>query len=179
MVEALGVDPAAFVQIEGETFSAMLAASEAFEARQRTNPQLAETIRRKKRDALATIDRVYEWLQTTEAAESERGRDALEAAYGDVRNNLTGILLLPGGAIETCLKTLVQDLEAQSGAGKLDAEETDLLRLAKRLQEIVGHNTRNSAAEWRALAIDLQADHGDSPDNVAIFMKQGARRTPG
>jgi hypothetical protein len=179
MVEALGVEAAAFVQIEGETFSAMLAASEAFEARQRSSPQLAEMIRRKQRDALATVDRVYERLQTTEAADSDRGRDALEAAYGDVRNNLTGILLLPGGAIETTLKTLIHDLEMQSGAGKLDAEETELLRLAKRLQDIVGRNARDTAAEWRALAIDLQVDLGDSSDNVAIFTKQGARRAPG
>jgi hypothetical protein len=175
--EALGVAPEVYLGIGGDTFGAALAAADAFKAVQRTNRTLDRLIDDKEREAQIKIDQMYSRLVVAAQAQSKLGRDALDHAFDDVLRNLPIITLLPGGPIETLLRSLTGQLEAQHGEQRLNPDEEELLRLAKRLAGHLSRSTRDTAEAWQRVQAGLmEASPASGP---IAFIARRAKRPSG
>ena len=157
LVQALGVDPDVYLSIDGETFGAAVAASEAFKAVQRTNPLFNRIMDDRERDAQGAVDQVYDSL-VPEAGRKSEGRKALDDAYDEVLRNLQIITLLPGGPVDREIVSLKARLETafESDTARLAPEEEDLLRLVRRLSDQIVQNRRVGSDDWRRLHAGMQ-----------------------
>jgi hypothetical protein len=170
MVEALGIDPAHYAGIGGETWSAAQAATDAFKLLQRTNLRLDQIIEAREIGAQKTVDRMHERLQSSPEAQAPLGSSMLESAYEDVLKNLSIIALLPGGPVERELRSVRARLEKQfeSDLARPTPEEEHLLSLVRRLEDSIARNSRASAEDWRLVHAGFQGP-------FAVFANRGQR----
>ncbi|MFM1815201.1 MAG: hypothetical protein RLZ98_1896 [Pseudomonadota bacterium] len=155
-LNALGVSPEVFSEITGETYDAAVGASEAFRAVQNTNPTFDALVREREADAIAALDRAYDFALKTIDEQDTFGERLLRDAYSEVISLLAVVSLLPNGPFAKLIDELVAELEPSSGAGQLkDADEADLLRLSRDLQRALRGNPRSDRDSWNRLHLEL------------------------
>jgi hypothetical protein len=148
LVEALGMSPEPFIEIPDAAFTAASAASEAFAHARQSNRLLDEELTERDEQARVALDRAFARLEASFAPGDDWKRQQLVSAYQDLDQNWSVLMLMPNGPYETVLKSLVEQLEADNGAGALSAEDAALYSVAKRVVDALGQSNRNTDTAW-------------------------------
>jgi predicted nucleic acid-binding Zn-ribbon protein len=162
LVEALGMPSEAFIGIPAPAFTAAAAASEAFVHARQSNRLLDEELTERDEQARVALERAFAHLDASFAPADDWKRQQLVTAYQEVDQNWSVLMLMPDGPYETVLKSLVEQLEADNGAGALPAEEAALYSVAKRVVDALGQSNRNTDTAWiklEAFFIQLSRAH--------------------
>ncbi len=75
----------------------------------------------------------------------------MQSAREELRQNWEVLMLLPNGPYETVLKSMVEDLEADAGAGRLSTDHAELYEIARALVDSFRGNARGNEMSWRRL----------------------------
>jgi hypothetical protein len=148
LVEALGMPPEPYLEIPGPAFTAAAAASEAFAHARQSNRLLDEELTERDEQARVALERAFARLEASFAPADDWKRQQLVTAYQEVDQNWSVLMLMPNGPYETVLKGIVEQLEADNGAGSLPAEEAALYSVAKRVVDALGQSNRNTDTAW-------------------------------
>lgn len=148
LVEALGMAPEPFIEIPDSAFAAAAAASEAFQHARQSNRLLDEELTERDEQARVALERAFARLEASFAPGDDWKRQQLVSAYQELDQNWSVLMLMPNGPYETVLKGLVEQLEADNGAGALPAEEAALYSVAKRLVDALGQSNRSTDTAW-------------------------------
>lgn len=151
LVTALGLSPDVFQDITGPTFSAAIQAGEAFNHARRANRVLDDELNEREEQAHNALELAYDRLKSEIAANDTWHLQQLDDAWAEVEQSWPVLMLLPNGPYETVLRSVVDQLEPDSGAGALPAEDAALLAAAKRLSEALGTNARGTDKDWMQL----------------------------
>ena len=73
---------------------------------------------------------------------------ALDEAHAEFRDHWMIAMLLPGGPYEKLMESLVHNMEADNGAGRLSPEDKTLYDAALQLAKLMQDSPRSSASDW-------------------------------
>ncbi len=145
LVEALGMASEPFIEIPDSAFTAASAASEAFAHARQSNRLLDEELTERDEQARVALERAFARLEASFAPADDWKRQQLVSAYQEVDQNWSVLMLMPNGPYETVLKGLVEQLEADNGAGSLPAEEAALYSC----RQASGRSARTEQPQYR------------------------------
>ncbi len=107
-------------------------------------------------------DAAFAQLEASFAPGDDWKRQQLVSAYQELDQNWSVLMLMPNGPYETVLKALVEQLEADNGAGALPAEEAALYSVP-------------NASSMRS---DRQPKYGYGLDQTRSFLSAIVSRSP-
>jgi len=155
-VEELGVAPESFAALGGSAFDAASAAGEAMMALRRSNRLLDHELAARDMQEHGRLERVFQRLDNGLAADDGAGRQALVNASAEIEQCWSVLMLLPSGPYEAALAEVIDQLEPDSGAGRLRTDEQVLLAMARRLRQSLTSNARRTDRDWINLESQLQ-----------------------
>ncbi|WP_295557984.1 hypothetical protein [uncultured Hyphomicrobium sp.] len=156
LVESLGVAPEAFTSLNGLAFDAASAAGEAMMALRQSNRLLEQELASRDQLEHGRLERVFEQLDNDLAAEDGTGRQQLVSASAEIDQCWNVLMLLPNGPYESELAEVIDQLEPDSGAGRLRPDEQALLGMARRIRHSLASNPRRTDRDWLNLESQLQ-----------------------
>ena len=156
LIAALGIDPTLFYALSGLSFGAAAAASEAFSRARNLNGLLDTELTQRDEEARMALDNGYYALESSLTPGDSLNRQRLKAAYDDVDQNWSILMLMPGGPYEKLLGELITALEPDAADGNLPPREQALLFSARQLRQALATNLRNSPQSWQQLDHALQ-----------------------
>ena len=156
LVESLGVQGDAFTSLSGSAYDAARAAAEAMVALRQSNRLLDQDLSARDQQVHARFERTFGHLEAAIAAEDGLARQQLADAFEEVEQSWNVIMLLPHGPYEAAVADIVDQLEPDSGAGTLRADEQVLLAMARRIRQALAANARRTDRDWLHLEQQLQ-----------------------
>ena len=151
LLEAMNLDPTFFEDLHGAAFGAAIAANEAFTRARHSNQMLDQQLTVRDEEAQISLDQAYTHLKGKLRPGADWERQLLRDAYQEIEQSWPVIMLLPNGPYETVLKSMVEALEADAGAGGLSTEQTELYDIARALVDAFRGNARGNEVSWRRL----------------------------
>lgn len=169
LLEALRLDPEAFNQLTGDTYGAALAAEKAFMRVRRSNYDLDRKIAEREEEMHQSLDSAYSHKLKRTDPRDKWAQQMLRDAYQDVDQSWPVLMLLPNGAYETVLKSIVEEMEADAGEDRLSTEQNAMYEIARQLKEAFKGNSRHGELSWRRLEASFnQAQLADEQRRVAL-----------
>ncbi len=178
LVQAIGVRPEIYAQATGPAIGAAISAGEAFSHVRDRNPVLARSLRERDERAEKAFFEAYSAIQGRIADHDEHSIDLLNDAYEELRNRWPVLMLMPEGPYENLFEDLIAKLEPAAGAGRLSADDRNLLLQLKALKAQLATSTRNSADDWHRLEGAFQPNAAD-PTHVVRFEQAAKTRYQG
>jgi hypothetical protein len=151
LLEAMNLDPTFFEDLHGAAFGAAIAANEAFARARHSNQMLDQQLTVRDEEAQLSLDQAYTHIKGKLKPSADWERQLLRDAYQEIEQNWPIIMLLPNGPYEMVLKTMVEALEADAGAGGLSTEQGELYDIARALVDAFRGNSRGNEMSWRRL----------------------------
>jgi hypothetical protein len=151
LLEALRLDPATYELVTGPEFAAAVAANEAFTRARQSNQALDERLTERDEQAHMSLDHAYSLLKSKLKPREIVERQALRAAYEEIEEAWSVLMLLPNGPYETVLKEIIEVLEPDAGDDRLSTEHASLYEIARALADAFKSNTRSNESAWRRL----------------------------
>jgi len=151
LLDALNLDASVYEDLPGPAFGAAIAASEAFSRTRSSNELLNRHLTERDEEALGSLNQAYDYLKSKLRPGADWERQPLKDAYQDIAQNWPVVMLLPDGPYEVVLRTMVEDLEADAGDGRLSTEQAELYDLSRALLEAFKSNSRGNEMSWRRL----------------------------
>ena len=151
LLQALNLDPADFEELFGPAYSAAVAANGAFIRARQCNQLLDHQLVERDDQAHSAFEQAFSHLRGKLALRADWERQQLREAYQEIDQNWPVLMLLPNGPYETVLKSMVEALESDAGAGGLSTEHAQLYDIARALVDTFRGNTRGSEMSWRRL----------------------------
>jgi len=106
--------------------------------------------------------RFADWCAIILTADNDERRiDLLNEAYEELRNKWSIVMLMPDGPYENLFEDLISKLEPAAGAGRLSADDRNLLLQLKGLKAQLAASGRNSAEDWQRLETAFQPSGAD------------------
>ena len=161
LVQAIGVQPEIYARATGPAIGAAISAGEAFNHVRDRNAALQHHLAERDERAEKAFFEAYSTIQGQIADNDERRIDLLNDAYEELRNKWAIIMLMPDGPYENLFEDLIAKLEPANGAGRLSADDRNLLLQLKSLKANLAASDRNSAEDWQRLQITLQPGGAD------------------
>ena len=161
LVQAIGVQPEIYARATGPAIGAAISAGEAFNHVRDRNAALQHHLAERDERAEKAFFEVYSTIQSQIADNDERRIDLLNDAFEDLRNKWAIIMLMPDGPYENLFEDLIAKLEPANGAGRLSADDRNLLFQLKGLKANLAASDRNSAEDWQRLQTTLQPGGAD------------------
>ncbi|MGI9408598.1 MAG: hypothetical protein ACR2OV_00890, partial [Hyphomicrobiaceae bacterium] len=131
-----------------QVYAAAIAAGESFKELQDRHPELKPKIAEAENAARSKFERLYRTLKRNMPAENTAELHALDEAHAEFRDHWMIAMLLPGGPYEKLMESLVHNMEADNGAGRLSPEDKTLYDAALQLAKLMQDSPRSSAADW-------------------------------
>ena len=101
-------------------------------------------------EAQLSLDQAYTHIKGKLKPGADWERQLLRDAYQEIEQNWPIIMLLPNGPYEMVLKTMVEALEADAGAGGLSTEQGELYDIARALVDAFRGNSRGNEMSARS-----------------------------
>jgi hypothetical protein len=161
LVQAIGVQPEIYACATGPAIGAAISAGEAFSHVRERNAALQQHLAERDERAEKAFFEAYSTIQSQIADNDERRIDLLNEAYEELRNKWAIIMLMPDGPYESLFEDLIAKLEPAAGAGRLSADDRNLLLQLKSLKANLAASDRNSADDWQRLQTTLQPSGAD------------------
>ena len=158
LLEAMNLDPTFFEDLHGAAFGAAIAANEAFARARHSNQMLDQQLTVRDEEAQLSLDQAYTHIKGKLKPGADWERQLLRDAYQEIEQNWPIIMLLPNGPYEMVLRTMVEALEADAGAGGLSTEQGELYDIARAL---------------------VDAFRGELPRQRDVVAEAGSRLQPG
>jgi hypothetical protein len=156
LIEALGVKAEAYTSLTGPVLDAARLAGDAMVALRQSNRALERELSEREQEEHARLERVFEQLDNGLGADDGRRRQQLVAASEEIEQSWYVLMLLPKGPYEAELADLIEQLEPDSGAGSLKADEQTLLAMARRIHQHLASNPRRTDRDWITLEKQFQ-----------------------
>jgi hypothetical protein len=157
LLAALNIKPDAWERVSGNAHVAAIAANEAFNRARRSNASLDALLRKREDDARLSFDEAYTALKGKLRPQATWDQQMLDDAYQELDQHWAVLMLLPNGPYESVLRDLVDNLEADAGAGRLSNEQQALYDISRALALAFHGNGRADEASWRRLVAGFTA----------------------
>jgi hypothetical protein len=157
LLAALNIRPDAWERVSGNAHVAAIAANEAFNRARRSNASLDALLRKREDDARLSFDEAYTALKGKLRPQAAWDQQMLDDAYQELDQHWAVLMLLPNGPYESVLRDLVDNLEADAGAGRLSNEQQALYDISRALALAFHGNARADEASWRRLVAGFTA----------------------
>ena len=168
LIQALGIDPEAYLDLSGTAFGAALATSEAFKEQRAVNSILERNLKERDRQARQRLESAYEALASKLVGDDATyERHLLADARNEVEQNWQILMLLPNGPYEILFAQLIESYEKDAADDLLSTEKEALLENARVIRRAIISNHRTSSADWEQLQRDLQ-DAGASVSDAEV-----------
>lgn len=151
LLAALNLKTEAWERVSGNAHMAAVAANEAFNRARRSNGGLDGILRTRDDEARLSFDEAYSLIKNTLAPHASWDRQMLDDSYQELDQHWAVLMLLPNGPYESVLREVVENLEADAGAGRLSNEQQALYDIARALVDAFKGNARGDEAAWRRL----------------------------
>lgn len=161
LVQAIGVKPEIYAQATGPAIGAAISASEAFGHVRDRNATLQHHLAERDERAEKAFFEAYSAIQGRIADSDERRIDLLNDAYEELRNKWSVVMLMPDGPYENLFEDLISKLEPSAGAGRLSADDRNLLLQLKALKTQLAATGRTSVEDWHRLETAFQPSGAD------------------
>ena len=175
LVQAIGVKPEIYAQATGPAIGAAISAGEAFSHVRDRNATLQHHLTDRDERAEKAFFEAYSTIQGQIADNDVRRIDLLNEAYEELRNKWSIVMLMPDGPYENLFEDLISKLEPAAGAGRLSADDRNLLLQLKGLKAQLAASGRNSAEDWQRLETAFQPSGAD----VLLFGQASKTRFQG
>ena len=163
LLAVLNIEAQSWERLWGNAHTAALAAYDAFARARQVNAQLDLLLRRREDKARLLLDEANRQLHDRLRPQAMGDRLMLDEAYQDLDQNLHVVMLLPNGPYESVLHEVVDELEADNGAGRLSNDQQMLYSLARRLLDAFKANPRTNEVAWRRLEVSFdEAQHSET-----------------
>jgi hypothetical protein len=151
LLQALNLNPADFEELFGPAYSAAVAANGAFIRARHCNQPLDQQLAERDDQARDAFERAFSHLTGELGPRADWQRQEMREAYQEIDQNWEVLMLLPDGPYETVLKSIVEVLESDAGAGVLSTEHAELYYIARALVDAFKGNGRGDELSWRRL----------------------------
>jgi len=168
LLGAFGVSYDTIAELTDASFSAALQASEAFHNARQTNHLLDQELAERDDEAHKAFQITFDRLYSTIGSADDWRRQQLQDVHTEIEQTWGVLMLLPNGPYESLLRSVVDQLEADNGAGALSVEDAALYAAARRLSEALGTNARGTDAEWMQLERSFHQAARAQPQQVAL-----------
>jgi hypothetical protein len=167
LIESLLIAPETYSNIPHDAFATAVAASEAFVRVRHLNQSLDRELTERDEKARMALERTFGRLEASLRADDDWSRQLLRSAEQEVDQNWPVIMLLPKGPYESVLQRVVEQLEADNGAGELPVEQAKFYAAARRLLDVLGTSARDTEESWGDL--ELSFDQVTRPHTDVAF----------
>ncbi len=174
LVQAVGVRPEVYAQATGPAIGAAVSAGEAFSHVRDRNVALQSHLHARDERADKALFDAYSTIQSRIADNDERRIELLNEVHDEIRNNWPVLMLMPEGPYESLFEDLIAKLEPAAGAGRLTAEDRNLLLQLKALKTQLSASDRSTAEDWHRLESAFQPNATDP--QVLVFGQAGKQR---
>ncbi|HEX2841481.1 hypothetical protein [Hyphomicrobium sp.] len=174
LIEPLGVNADAFLDLEGTAYSAAAAAAEALLVLRGSNRGLEQELAGRDEQVRGILDNALAREENALQPNDGWKRQVLNSASEDIEQNWIIVSLLPRGPYERGLQSLVEQLEPDNGSGMLRSDDQALLATAQRILQELGQNERRTDKDWMRLEVLFHQLGRVPPQDIA---RADAKRT--
>jgi hypothetical protein len=155
LLEAIYLDPADYEELFGPAFNAAVAANGAFTRARQCNQMLDQQLSERDDQAHSAFEQAFSHLRGKLGSRQNWERQLLQDAHKELLQNWEVLMLMPNGPYETVLRSMVEALEADAGAGGLSTEQAELYDIARALVDAFRANARGNEMSWRRLEVSF------------------------